>query len=200
MKIEPLVLTVNWLTIPFLFFLILTGCAPYRIGNEKFTSASAALQRQNEIFSHSLAEISPTKQPLRGTLLVLLPSDSEIKRNYIRHGDNYLSGSQYIDFMLSVSKNNQQFRIDGIRKHGLFDSINEVYHNGNPASYDIGTYDCMLFQDVDGWYVRTKGHQRPLLVLDGKSPVGDNLSIYINQFVDSLQQQINILKDSRNGK
>ncbi len=176
-------------------FIILLGCgARYKIAGESFSSSSEALQKQTENLAHILNEITPTDNPVHGTVLVIFPSDVEIQKNYIRYGDNPSRVQQeHIDFFITTIKTNAQFMADAIRKKGIFDSVAIERHNGNPASYPIGDYDYMVFVDVDGWFIRGKDNPRglPITVDKGKS-VGAPATL---AFLDLLSQQAKALRN-----
>lgn len=168
--------------------IILLGCGGrYTIGGETFSSGSEALQKQTEILAHALAEITPTDNPVHGTVLVIFPSDVEIQKNYIRFVNPSRIQQEPIDFIITSVKTNSQFMADAIRKRGIFDSVSVERHNGNPASFPIGDYDYMVFIDVDGWFIRGKDNPRGLPITVDKSK-SDGAPRTLS-FLDSLSQQ-----------
>jgi len=93
------------------------GCSSYKVGDKTFHSSSEALKEQTQILSHELAEITPTDTPVHGTALVLLPSDMEIRKNYIRfHGNTHGISEEHIKYMMTSIRNRFQFVADAIRK------------------------------------------------------------------------------------
>jgi hypothetical protein len=176
-----------------LFIAILAGCTRYTVHGETFGSSSEALQKQSEIHAHILNKITPTDKPVHGTALVLIPSDVEIHKNYIRSGSNP-SIREQIDYLIMGSKNNFQCMADAIRKRGIFDSISVERHNGNPATFPLGDYDFMVIADVDGWSIKSKAAPRPLPIAiykwDKSKSSGDAPILF---FLDSLSQQATAL-------
>lgn len=157
----------------------------YTIGNEEFRSASEALQRQKDLFSNVIKEIKPTQKPVGGTALIAIPSDAEIQNNYIIHGIK--SRQEQIDFVIAASGNNSLFIANAIAKRRIFDSVSVVKHNGNPASYPIGNSDFIIFNDVDGWFI--KGKSKPLiipLIFEKNRPGGVQRT---ETFLNELNQQ-----------
>jgi hypothetical protein len=176
---------------------IISGCgARYTVNGETFGSSSEALQKQGEIMAHVLNKITPTNNPVHGKALVLIPSDVEIQKNYIRSGSN-ASGfvMERIDYLIMSLNKDFQFMADTIRKRGIFDSISVERHNGNPATFPLGDYDFMVIRDVDGWAIKSKAAPRPLPIalekLDKNNPDSD---ARIFSFLDSISQQATALR------
>jgi hypothetical protein len=172
-----------------LMVIILTSCGTrYKIQGETFSSSSEALQKQASIFSKFLDDVKPIDNPIHGTVLVLIPSDAEIQKNFIRFSHN--AGNikkEIVDFLISRYRNFLQFPAEAIRKRNLFESIIVDRHNGNPMSFLIGGFDYVVFADVDGWYLRIKGNPIPLAI-----PFDNTESIDLNHiliFLDSIDQQ-----------
>lgn len=157
----------------------------YTIGNEEFRSASEALQRQTNLFSNIIKEIKPTKNPVGGTALIAIPSDVEIQNNYIQYGIK--SRQEQIDFVIAASRNNSQFIADAITKRRIFDSVSVVKHNGTPASYPMGNSDFIIFNDVDGWFIKGKSKTLIIpLIFDKNKPRGVQRT---ETFLNELNQQ-----------
>jgi len=157
----------------------------YTIGNEEFRSASEALQRQTNLFSNIIKDIKPNQNPVGGTALIAIPSDVEIKNSYINYGIN--TPQKHIDFAIAASGNNSLFIADAIAKRHIFDSVSVVKHNGNPTSYPMGNSDFMIFNDVDGWFI--KGKSKPLIIplmFDKNKPGGVQRT---EAFLDELSKQ-----------
>jgi hypothetical protein len=172
-----------------LFLVLLAGCgARYKYDGVSFSSSSELLTRQNEINSNALNKITPTNNPVHGTALILLPSDVEIHKNYIKVvGYNGGLEKEQIDCLITSINKYYQYMADAIQKRGLFDSVSIERHNGNPASHPVGNYDYMVFVDVDGMFVRDKNNPRPLFVVVEKNVSGDASRTL--SFLDSLYQQ-----------
>ena len=176
------------------FLVCLAGCgARYSLGAETFSSSSEALQRQTDLLSRALDGITPSDKPVHGTALVLIPSDVEIQKHYLSHLDTTSHRNQ-VDYLITVSKNTYLFTAAAIRKRGIFDSVSVERHNGNPASFPIGTHDYLVFADVDGWFIRSQSNPRPLLIpLDTTIP---DIASRRFAFLDSLGQQAHSLHTS----
>jgi len=178
--------------LPIVFILVVmfsVGCATatYTVGGKKFHSSSEALDEQAKINSNNLAKITPTNAPVHGTLLVLLPSDVEIQKNYITsRGDTSKISEEMHNFMITFTKNSHQSAVDMIRKKDAFDSVSVAYKNGNPASFPIGEYDYLLFLDVDGWFLRGKDNPKAL-------PVGTLVGHQKVLQLDVLETQAKVL-------
>ena len=91
------------------------------------------LKRQAEIFSGIIKEISPSQNPVGGSALIVIPSDNEIQKNYVKYGSRTAQGS--IDFVVAALRNGNQFMVDAIAKRQIFNSVSVEQHNGNPAFY-----------------------------------------------------------------
>jgi hypothetical protein len=165
------------------------GCVTtnYKMGDKTFHSSSEALTEQNKSLSNELAGITPTNAPIHGTILVLLPSDVEIRKNYIRFTGNPSNISEDVmKYIVVATKINFQFVADAIRKRGIFDTVSVAYQNGNPAPFPIGEYDYLAFVDVDGWFLRGRDKPKPLLV----ATLNDKHKLLI----ESLEQQARSLR------
>ena len=173
---------------------LITGCgASYTFNGEKFSSSSEALQKQSEIFSHSLDKVTPTDKFVHGNALVLIPSDVEIHKNYIRLGYNASRlEKEQIDYLITVVANNCQYMANIIRKRAIFDSLSVARHNGNPASFLIGDYDFMVFVDVDGWSIKGKYNPRTIQVPFDKSITDRDSRILA--FLDLLGKQARTIR------
>ncbi len=150
-----------------LLVMFTAGCATatYKVGDKKFHTSEEALNEQAKQLSNSLAKVTPTNDPVHGTLMMVLPSDAEIQKSHIRYrGDTSKFSEEQNKFLITFVRNRNQCFVDAMRKRGSFDSVSVAYQNGNPASYPIGEYDYLMFVDVDGWFLRVKGNPKPLNV------------------------------------
>jgi hypothetical protein len=148
-----------------LIVMFIVGCATYKMGDKTFHSSSEALKEEADILSGALDSVTSTEDPVHGIALVLLPSDMEIRKNYIRFlGNPYQVGEEQIKFVITGQNNFFQFLADSIRKRGIFDSVSVAYQNGNPASFPIGNNDYVAFVDVDGWFLKTRNNPKPMLI------------------------------------
>jgi len=171
---------------------IISGCSTckYNLGNETFSTAHEALQKQTQMQAQVLSEITSIDNPIHGTALILIPSDVEIKKNYIRiSGNASLISNEQIDYLIAVNRNNFQFISDTILKRCVFDRGTVEKHNGNPASLPIGNSDYLIFADLDGWFLKGKEIVKTLqLSLDLTKP--------IVAFPDSIYEQVKALKNT----
>jgi hypothetical protein len=168
------------------------------MGGKTFHSSSEALKEQADILSGVLDRIGPTEAPAHGIVLVLLPADKEIRKNYIRFTGNPSQVSEeQMKFVITAGKSFFQFMADAIRKRGIFDSVSVAYQDGNPASFPIGNNDYIAFVDVDGWFLRARNNPKPLLIfqsLDKSKPMTKASLIRPTlAFLDSLCQQAKVL-------
>jgi hypothetical protein len=173
----------------FLFiYTVIVGCATYNVGDESFSSSTAALQRHNEILSNVLAGIQPTDHPVHGKALFLLPSDNEIQKNYIPWGNNASKfEKEQVDYLIAFVRNDKQLIAYATRKREIFDSIEIEKHNGSPSSHPIGIYDYIVFLDVDGWFIKEKKDSKILQIfMDKSKPLGTPRIISI---LDSINKQ-----------
>jgi hypothetical protein len=173
---------------------LITGCgARYILNGEKFSSSSEALQKQSEIFSHSLDKVTPTDNPVHGNALVLIPSDVEIHKNYIRLGYNASRlEKEQIDYVITAEANDFQFMATVVRKKAIFDSVSVARHNGNPASFPIGDYDFVVFVDVDGCFIKGKDYPKAIQIPVDKS-ISD-IALRRQAFLDLLGKQARIIR------
>jgi hypothetical protein len=174
--------------------ILLIGCGgSYRIGNETFSSCSEALHKQTETLTLSLQKITPIDKPVHGTVLVLIPSETEIQKNYIRFSNNPSNfNKEKIECMITFFNNHFQFMADTIRKRGIFDSVSVASHNGNPTFFPMGDSDFMVFLDVDGWFIKSKDDARSLPIsFDRSLPAGATSALV---FLDGLYQNANALR------
>ena len=176
--------------------IFLIGCGPrYIVGNETFSSSSEALQKMEAINASILKDITTTNNPLHGTVLVVVPSDIEIQKNYIRYrGNPSKIDKTGWDFAITAVKKNFQVDIDAIKKRGIFSSVSVANHNGNPASFSIGEHDFIVFFDVDGWFIRGTNKPRPLPI-DFPSKLSGSARIIA--FLESLSQQADAIGNKR---
>ena len=181
-----------------LLVLTLTGCAPsYRIGDETFDSSSAALQRQTQLHAGMLAQISESKNPIGGNVLVAIPSDSEFRKNYVlRQLDPQLHhriSQDLLDYISTLWRNNEQFQANAIAKRRLFNSVAIANHNGSPASFPIGDNDFLIYLDIDGWFIKSKNKSPSLSI-----PVDKDKKLSVIQrteaFLDDLYKQAQTLQ------
>lgn len=172
-----------------------TGCAHYKVGDKTYHSRSEALKETTKILSYALDGITPTDTPVHGTILVLLPSDDEIhKRYYMNYtGNPSRISEEQIKYAITVIRSHFQFVADAIRKRGIFDSVSVAYQNGNPASFPIGDYDYLVFEDVDGWFLRARDNPKPFLLEPLSLALLENKP---KQLLDSLQQQAKALRSN----
>jgi hypothetical protein len=175
-------------------FISLFGCgARYMTGGETFSSSSEALQKQTENLAHILDKITPTDNPVHGSALVLIPSDVEIHKNYIKfEGNASRIQKEQLDWLITSVTNDCQSAANAIRKRGIFDSVAVERHNGNPASFPIGNYDYLIFADVDGWFIRGKNNPRPISLPFDKN-ISDETSRRL-AFLDLISQQAKALR------
>ena len=192
--------------------MLLGGCAPYRIGPEKFSSSTAALERQAEIDADLLSHIRPLSSPVGGSVSILVPSERELQRNYIQLRENdltdrsnswsvSLAGASWLEggvpaavkFALATSGKHFQLVADAIQRRHLFESVSIAFHDGNPGTYSIGEHDFLVFADVDGWFVRGKEtpHAQPRSITQDAEP---RTSSAISTLLDALEREIDALR------
>jgi hypothetical protein len=181
-----------------LIVMFIVGCATYKVGDKTFHSSSEALKEQADILSGALDRITSTEDPVHGMVLVLLPADMEIRKNYIRFtGNPSQISEEQMKFVITAQKNFFQFLADAIRKRGIFDSVSVAYQGGNPASFPIGNNDYIAFVDVDGWFLKARNNPKPLLIsqsFDQNKPTTKaSLITPTLTFLDSLCQQAKVL-------
>ncbi len=155
------------------------GCAgpSYTIGKEKFSSAEQALQRQSEILAAALDKVTAATQPVHGRALVLLPSDAEIRRHYIRTtGNAALLKADQLDYVGTYVRNDNQCVADAIKKRAIFDSVTIQQHDGNPGMSAFGDSDYLVYRDVDGWFFKGKNDRKAFPIQ------GD-----VNHILDSIE-------------
>lgn len=172
----------------------ITGCGPrYKVGGETFSSPSEALNKQQELASRYIAEITPTDNHVGGAALILIPSDVVIQNNYIKHGTTaYGPKKEGMDWLVTTSKNVFLFMADSIKKRNIFDSVSVDRHNGDPASYYSDKYDFVVYADVDGWYIKSKNNPRALrLPMDNTKASGTPRNI---AFLDLISQRARELR------
>jgi hypothetical protein len=175
-----------------LVLVILVGCMSnkYKIGEKSFNSSSEALQRYAEIYSNIIKEIYPSKNPVEGTALIIIPSDVEIQKNYMTYGGS--TPQESIDFITACVRIKYQFIANAIAKRRIFDSVSVARHNGNPASYPIGGSDFIIFADVDGLFIKEKNKTLIIpLTFDKNKPEGLPRN---EAFLDELNQQAQNLR------
>lgn len=142
----------------------LTGCESYWMAGVMVFSRTTALDRQAARHADLLAPLQPVLTPIGGSALVLLPSDLEVRRNYITYGPGGLPSDKGLTFLTTATRRSFQFMADAIQDGHLFDSTTVAFHDGNPATYPIGKHDFLVFRDVDGWFIKGKGGAPPRVV------------------------------------
>jgi hypothetical protein len=172
-----------------LLFFFLLGCMSYRMGDETFDSPSAALQKQKDVLSGRLAQIKASENQIGGTALIAVPSDNEIRRNYLKA--SLRTSQESVDFVIAGMRNTIQFDVDVIVKRRLFDSVDIVHHNGSPASYPIGGNDFLMYLDVDGWFIKGKNKSSLLPISADKKLAGIQR---IEAFLEEIYNQAKILQ------
>jgi hypothetical protein len=153
---------------------------------------SEVLQKNTERYSNIIKEIKPNQNPVGGAALIIIQSDVEIQKNYIKLGFGSRVSQEQLDFFTAITRNNLQFTADAIAKRRIFDSVSVMRHSGNPASYPIGNNDFIIFSDVDGWFIKEKNKALILSVtIDKNKPVGVPST---EAFLDELNQQAQNLR------
>lgn len=160
----------------------LTSCTP------SYDSFSAALQKQTEVDTGMLAQITETKIPIGGTALVAIPSDNEIRKNYVTVPG---ASQELVDYVIAGARNNAQFTVDAIAKRRLFDSVSIVRHDGSPATYPIGNNDFLIYKDIDGYFIKWKNRAISLPVSFDKELRGIQR---IEAFLDDFYKQAQTLR------
>lgn len=177
-------------TVVIIIFFISCVSTTYKIGKEQFDSSAEALQRQMEIYSNIIKDIKPTQNPVGGSVLIIVPSDVELQKNYIRASSR--TRQESLDYVTTASRNTNQFVADAIIKRRIFDSVSVERHNGNPASLPIGNNDFIIFRDVDGMFIKGKNKVSILPVtFDKNKPDGVPRT---EAFLDELSQQAHNLR------
>lgn len=170
----------------------LTGCAPsYKIGGESFGSSSEALQKLTEINTGMLAQITESKNPIGGSALVAIPSDNEIRKNYMTATPR--TSQEGVDYIIAAVRSNAHFIADAIIKRHLFNSVTIARHNGNPANFPIGNNDFLVYSDIDGWFIKgnNKSTSLPILLDKNKKLTGVQRT---EAFLDDLYKQAKTLQ------
>ncbi|MFH2137450.1 MAG: hypothetical protein ABII88_02940 [Candidatus Omnitrophota bacterium] len=149
---------------------------------------SEVLKRNAEIFSNSINEIKPSQNPVGGAALIIIQSDVEIQKVWIKAFSGSSVSQERLDFFTALSRNAYQFNVDAITKRCIFDSVSVARHNGNPASHPIGNSDFIIFVDVDGWFIKEKNKPLILPVTFDKYKLLQGIP-RTEAFLDELNQQ-----------
>jgi hypothetical protein len=142
---------------------LLTGCVSYRLGSKRFDSPEEALNFQSKIFSEAKSMIRPSQNRVGGTALILIPSDDELVRNYIRFEPG--AKKESIEFLVFTTRNFIQFQAEATTIRRIFDSVEVKRHEGNPANKVVENNDFLIFLDVDGWHIKGRNKPRSILIL-----------------------------------
>jgi hypothetical protein len=171
---------------------LIGGC--YRIGNESFSSSTAALERQAQLHAGMLRQVQPVSSPVGGTALIVLPSELEIRRNYITYGRGASPDdtNEALKFVMTSTHRHFQFVADAIQARHLFDSVAVAFKDGSPAMHPMGEHDFLVFVDVDGWFIKGRGRAQPRPVaLDRRRPLSLET---LPGFLDGLQREAGELR------
>jgi hypothetical protein len=150
------------------------GCSNYYwIGDEAFRSKEKALQRADELNSDCLDSITPTKTPVGGSALVVLPSAARIERTGIKIGGSV--SEDIVDFEATAYVKNVQSMADAIKKRSIFDKT-DIVSSDAPETSDFNGHNYLVYlylesPDVFQWYMksRTAPEPQPLPLDTGKS-------------------------------
>jgi hypothetical protein len=200
MKKTKLSLIVHKKLLPALFLvassiLILNGCsAGYKIGVKQFDSSEDALKYQADLFAEFKNQITPSKKPVGGIVLILIPSDDEITRNYIRYGQR--TRKEDFEFILTGFRENIQYLAEAIVIRQIFDSAQIRRHDGNPANTTVGDNDFLIFCDVDGWSIKGKNKPNSILIKWNRLKGADKNIAVQNAiaFLDAISQKADELR------
>jgi hypothetical protein len=132
---------------------LLTACATYRYGGEKFSTAEAALAKQSEHLAKIISDVEPTSSPVHGKALVALPDKVELRRHYVRATKE--AGQPQIDYILAAVEADHDMMVKVIEKRALFDQVTLV-RDDDPPNTTIGDNDFLIFRDIDGWFFKSK--------------------------------------------
>lgn len=152
--------------------ILLSSCAAtYKIGEKSFDSSEEALKWQSDLFADLVNKITPASNPVGGTAVIFIPSDDEIIRNYITYGRR--SGKEGMDYVRTAVRTSMQLNADAIIKRRIFNAGLINRHDGNPANIPVGENDFLIFCDVDGWFIKSKGGARIIPIpIDKNKPEG----------------------------
>lgn len=164
----------------FSLLLILSGCATYTVGQEKFSSSSKAMHRLDQVLAEALEGVTPTAHPAHGTALVLVPSRAEIQRHYLQfRGDPSQTRPEHLEYMTTFADKSIRIVAAAITKRQIFDSTSTAPHEGNPES---ATTECdhLVYLHPEGWFLKNKPDAQATRI-----PVDPS---EIQHFLDSLEQ------------
>jgi hypothetical protein len=166
--------------------LVLAACGNYyQLGEVKYQTADAALNKLRSDMAAGLANVQESTNPIGGRAKIVVPNRTLIERaNLIKQGEISADSIKYTVDVLEIGFQNT---IDGIKKSELFDSVTEFKLN-NTTNPSIEDYDYLIWlysekNNQSQWYVKTKSSEK-------QSPIDFDFSLQKDQRLKSMISSI----------
>lgn len=177
-----------------LFFLIFTvfyGCNPsiFYYKKAKYASMNAAFEAQRNDMNKMLSEINPTRNPLGGKALVVLPSRKLIEKEMIFYMSD--KKGQWIEYPVTSAENTFDSMADALRRRQIFREISIVKRD-KPESATLDGYDTLIYLLATGpdqlqWYLKTSSSDEPVpIYYDHSFPI--NSSRRVLSWLDYIEK------------
>ncbi len=142
--------------------LVTSGCATvYSYNNVKYDTPEKTLSAQASMLKEALEQITPTDTPINASVVVILPSDSLISREYVqvkgtppKDKTNSLYQIQ-MNYVISLVKNEMSSFANSLQKRRLFNTV-KIVDSDNLKDTDF-TEDFAIYAMVEGWVLKKKG-------------------------------------------
>ncbi|MFH2120229.1 MAG: hypothetical protein ABIJ25_07535 [Pseudomonadota bacterium] len=174
------------LIVIFSFFLILTSCATrvqIRVGDSVYNTTEDALKAVREENNRVVSMITPTKNPLEGRALCVLPSKTMIEKKAIKKNDPAKDTDAYAkhiqdfnDFTVSASELSLDAQAESLQRRQIFNEL-KIVKSENPETFTMPGYDFIIYYLIKApnqaqWFLVFMNKESIPIHADMSLPVG----------------------------
>ena len=190
----------------------LSGCLTYPIvtpttytyGSKTYYSSQQALDVEQADADRVIRQVFPTKNPVSGRALIVLPSRSLIERNGVKTtGNPAMVKREMIDFIVSNLDISYRTMADALRARNIFDEV-VIRTDDKPETYVVPGYDVIIYlailsQDQAQWYLKLPQQNKEVpIYIDLSRLIGIERVI---SWLDNIEKNTHenlILKEKKN--
>ncbi len=148
-----------WFLVVLFIVFISSGCATYTFNNVNYDTPEKALSAQAQLQKEISDQITPTDTPINGSVVVILPSDSLILKEYVQvKGKGTPSkdkSNPLLNYVITSFKSSMGFLADYLIKRKLFTDV-KVIDSENLENADFSE-DFAIYATKEGPVLKKKG-------------------------------------------
>jgi uncharacterized SAM-binding protein YcdF (DUF218 family) len=176
----------------------------YTYSGKTYSSPQQALDAEQADLDRVIRQVFPTKNPVGGRALVVLPSRSLIEKYGVaKTGNPAMVSRDMVDFIVSNLDMGYRTMADALRARNIFDEV-VVRNDDKPEMYVLPGYDAIIYlallsQDQAQWYLKLPQQNKEVpIYMDLSRSIGiERVTAWLDNIEKNTRENL-ILKENKN--